>query len=85
MGRTKPKLKTTADYIAERDAEKRSKCLHCGASDSACTRQVFRHGKPCCSTCGYTDTHPKPKQKPDSEPCIRCHGSGIEPHDDDDL
>lgn len=76
-------LQQEHNYEAERAAEKRVKCLHCGMSDLACTRRVFREGKACCRTCGYTDTHPKPKQKPDAEPCSHCHGSGIEPGEDE--
>jgi hypothetical protein len=83
MAKKNVTLPQERNYEAERAAEKRSNCLHCGVSDARCTRMVFKQGKACCSTCGYTDTHPKPKQKPDSAPCIRCHGSGIEPGEDD--
>jgi hypothetical protein len=76
---------TTSDYIARRDAEHRANCVSCGTTDAACTRGVLSRGRACCFTCGYTDTHPKPGKRPDAEPCSRCKGSGVEPHDEDDL
>lgn len=33
-------------------------CTACGRTYEACTKQLFGSpGKPCCGTCGYTDTH----------------------------
>jgi hypothetical protein len=79
MGRRTPQ----SAYERKRAAEKRAKCESCGVSDAACTRKVFTKGRACCSTCGYTDTHPKPDGSTNSEPCVRCHGTGIEPHPDE--
>jgi hypothetical protein len=67
-------------YEQKRTREKRADCVSCGMSDAGCTKRVLSRGKACCPTCGYTDTHPKPNQKPDAEPCSHCKGTGIEPH-----
>jgi hypothetical protein len=69
----------TKTYRSKRAAEHRADCLTCSTSDERCTEMVLTKGKACCSTCGYTDTHPKPKGARHGEPCIHCGGSGIEP------
>ena len=71
-------------YEQKRAAEKRADCVSCGTSDAVCTRRVLNRQRACCSTCAYTDTHPKRGKRPDAHPCSRCGGSGVEPGEDDD-
>lgn len=70
---------TRATYATRRAAERRGDCLTCGVSDDACTAKVLAGRAACCSTCAYTDTHPRPDGTHDGAPCTHCHGTGIEP------
>lgn len=44
---------------AQVGAETRSgvACESCGVTYETCTARVLEHGRACCPTCGYTDTH----------------------------
>lgn len=45
-------------------------CSNCGTTYAACTKRVFdkRSSRPCCGSCGYTDTHDVRAVPPEPEP-----------------
>lgn len=49
-----------AEYHEKRARQNRVDCTECGTTDEACTAKVLIGGGPCCHSCGYTDTHPRP-------------------------